>query len=193
MKSIKRKNIILVSISAVIIISVVVGVIYPEITNESQSPNYTPTDGKNLVEDYPDSANSSISIVQNPSESSIEKNVTVELDSLNGADYLLVEIGDNNANRFVNISNVNPVESQYGSYSKLQSTVQYESLHPNVIASVPNNAGKTPILSDAKEGAILATSGDVVTVTDIEVEEEVSIWRMKSNSTHRIARYRVGL
>lgn len=193
MKSIKRKNIILVSISAVIIISVVVGVIYPEITNESQSPNYTPTDGKNLVEDYPDSANSSISIVQNPSESSIEKNVTIELDSLNGADYLLVEIGDNNANRFVNISNVNPVESQYGSYSKLQSTVQYESLHPNVIASVPNNAGKTPILSDAKEGAILATSGDVVTVTDIEVEEEVSIWRMKSNSTHRIARYKVGV
>lgn len=193
MKNIKRKHIIAVSISTLVILSVVVAVIYPDIGNKSQSSNYTPVDGENLVENYPDSANASISITQESGTPSIEKNVTIEVNSLDGADYLLVDLGDSDANRFVNISNENSVQSQYGTYSKLQSTVQYEGLDANIIPSVPNNAGKTPILSDAKEGAILATSGDTATVTDIGVEEEISVWRIKSNSVHRIARYRVGI
>lgn len=182
-----------VSISALIVLSAAVAVIHLDIGNTSEGSNYTPVQGKNLVEDYPDSANSSISITQESGKSSVEKNVTIELNSLDGADYVLVDLGDSDANRFVNISSENQVESQYGVYSKLQSTAQYDGLSPNIVASVPNNAGKTPILSDSKKGAILATSGDIAKVTDIGVEEEISVWRVKSNSVHRIARYRVGI
>lgn len=164
--------------------------------NTSQVNNTTdsePLEGSNILTEYPETANATVTYSQSESEKSgVLRNVTIELESLNGADYVIVDIEGTDANRFVNISEQNVSGTQYGQYVRDESIVTYGLLTPEDVSGVPRNAGETPLFVDGTKGAILTVAGDKAIVTDVRVGENITVWRVDGSSTHRIGRYRVG-
>jgi hypothetical protein len=165
----------------------------PNTIQVNNTTDTEPLEGSNTLKEYPETANATVTYSQSESDKSgVLRNVTIELEFLNGADYVIVDIEGTDANRFVNISERNVSGTRYGQYVRDESIVIYNLLTPENVPGVPRNTGETSLFIEGTKGAILTTPGDKAIVTDVRVGENITVWRVDGSSTYRIGRYRVG-